>query len=243
MQFHRHNLFGPQLAMLLGAVVAVWVLAGSASAQEDHAHEGEAAHAHEGDEAHTHEGEGAHAHDGDAAGHGEEAGDDGDEHGDSLASDLPFWGIIAFIGFLFAIKKLGWSSLTSGMAAREAEEQKLINDAEELRRQAAEQLTTQRGQMEALDEHVRAALAEAERDADHTRSDIRAAADREVANVRSRVDLEINRVKDQTLNDLFENFTQRVIDSTQDRLRGQLDPAAQDRLIGAALDEFAAGKQ
>ena len=217
--------------MLLGALVALWLLSGSAHAQEDHPHNGEAAHAHEGEDAEQHE-EGEHDPE---SGHG--AG-----HAYSLATDLPFWGIVAFMGFLFAINKLGWASFTSGMQSREDEEQKLINDAEQLRRQAADKLTEQTGQMEALDEHVRAALHEAERDAEHTRRDIRAAADREVANVQSRVDLEISRVKDQTLNDLFEDFTQRVIESTHDRLRGQLDPAAQDKLIGAALDEFTAGQ-
>lgn len=231
MRTYRHKLFGPQLAMLLFAAFAAWLASAPVSAQEEHAHEGEAAHTHADGEA-EHGVEAEH----------EAAGGHGAEHEYSLASDLPFWGIVAFVGFIFAIKKLGWGSFTAGLASRESEEQKLINDAEELRRQAAEQLTTQRGQMEALDEHVRAALDEAERDADHTRRDIRAAADREVGNVRARVDLEISRVKDQTLNDLFEDFTQRVIDSTQDRLQGQLDAAGQDKLINVALEEFTAGQ-
>ena len=236
MHNYRHRLLGLHLTAMLAIAVTACLFVASAPAQEPQSHDGEAAHTHaEGDESH-------HADTGHDAAADHEAGDGG-EHGYSgLASDLPFWGIVAFIGFIFAIKKLGWGSFTAGMASREEEEQRLISEAEELRRQASEQLTTQRGQMEAVDEHVRSALAEADRDAEHTRQDIRAATDREVDNVRARVDLEINRVKDQTLNDVFENFTQRVIDATQDRLQGQLDSAGQDRLINAALDEFPAGK-
>jgi F0F1-type ATP synthase membrane subunit b/b' len=221
-------------------LIAASLLAGSVlAAEEAHSHPAEAPHSDAAG------GAGQHA----DAEHGKPGTHDaadahGGEHGKPpLSEDLPFWGIVAFIGFIFAVKKLGWASLTSNMASREAEERKLISDAEEVRRQAAELLTSHRGQMEAIDEHVNAALDEADRDADHTRSDIRGTAEREAANARARVDLEISRVKDQTLNDLFENFTQRVIESTQDQLRGRLDPAAQDKLINAALEEFAAARK
>jgi F-type H+-transporting ATPase subunit b len=212
-------------------VIVAWLFASSTNAQETHSHDGEAAHSHATDE-HAQGAEAAH---GTEAEHGAEGG-----HAYSgLASDLPFWGIIAFIGFILALKKLGWGSFTSGLAGREAEEQRLIDEAEGLRRQAAEQLTVHRGKMEALDEQVREVFAEAERDAEYTRRDIRSVADREAASARARADLEISRVKDQTLNELFESFSQRVIDATQQKLRGSLKPTEQDKLIDEALAEFA----
>lgn len=229
---HRivHNSIALKAVALL-AVVA-WLFAVDAAAQESHSHDGEAAHTHTADDP-SH---------GAAAGHREEVGH-GDEHGyTGLSSDLPFWGIIAFVGFVFAIKKLGWGPFTSGLANREAEELRLISEAEALRRQAAEQLQTHRGQMEALDEEVRGVLDEAARDAEHTRRDIREVADREAANARARADLEVSRVKDQTLSELFDGFSQRVIDTTQRQLRGGLNPAQQDQLIDEALAEFATGR-
>jgi F0F1-type ATP synthase membrane subunit b/b' len=235
---HRivHNSFF--LRSIAGLAIVAWLFASSAIAQQEpHSHDGEAAHSHA---------EGDHAL-GEAA-HGAETGHAEAGHGDDHAypgwkSDLPFWGIIAFIGFIFAIKKMGWGSFTSGLAGREAEELRLINEAEGLQRQAAEQLKAHRGQMEALDEEVRGVLAEGQRDADHTRRDIRAVADREAANARARADLEISRVKDQTLSELFENFSQRVIDATQQKLHGNLNPAQQDKLIDEALSEFAVGQK
>ena len=107
-------------------------------------------------------------------------------HDVPLREDLPLWGIVAFIGFLFAVKKLGWDALTSGMRDREASENRLIGEAETLRQQAAAQLTREKGNMEALDEHVREVLAEADRDAAHTRSDIRSVGEREAAAIRAR---------------------------------------------------------
>jgi len=230
MQRIVHNMFA--LRSIAGLAIVAWLFATSAVAQDTHSHEGEAGHAHAADD-HAHGAEAAHD---SAAEHGE-----GHEYA-GLSSDLPFWGIIAFIGFILAIKKLGWGSFTSGLAGREAEEQRLIDDAEGLQRQAAEQLQTHRGMMEAIDEQVREVLAEAERDAEHTRSDIRAVANREAANARARADLEVSRVKDQTLNDLFETFSQQVISATQQKLHGGLNPAAQDQLIDEALAEFAASR-
>lgn len=159
-------------------------------------------------------------------------------HDYSLSSDLPFWAIVAFLGFIAAIKFLGWDSLTSGMKAREEKELALIAEAEGLRRQAAEQLLHHRGLMEALDEEVRDVLAEAERDADHTRRDIRAAAEREADAARERARVEIRRVKDQSLNEVFETVAGRVVQLTEDKLRGRLTPQDQDQLIDAALNEF-----
>lgn len=163
---------------------------------------------------------------------------DAEEHGYSLASDLPFWGIVAFICFLVAIHKLGWNSLTSGMQAREANERRLIADAESLRKQANEQLTEHRGIMEALDEEVGEVLAEAQRDAEHTRGDIRGVAEREAETARERARVEIRRVKDQSLNDVFEQVAHRVVQLTEDKLRSRLTPSDQDQLIDAALNEF-----
>jgi F0F1-type ATP synthase membrane subunit b/b' len=168
---------------------------------------------------------------------------DAAEHGYSPKTDLALWGIVAFAVFLFAIKKLGWDSLTGGMKAREEKELAFIAEAEGLRREAREKLTEHRGIMEALDEEVRGVYEEAERDADYTRRDIRALAEREAETARERARVEIRRVKDQSLNEVFESVASRVIQLTEEKLRGSLTPNDQDQLIDAALNEFARGGQ
>lgn len=229
MRNYRNNLFGLSIAATLAVAAAVWLCASAASAQGTPGHEAEAAHSHAAGEPEHNSEEVS----GVAAAHGPPGFQD----------DLPLWGIVAFVGFILAIRKLGWGSFTSGLAGREAEERQLISEAEELHRTAAEHLRVQRGQMEALDETVRAALTAGGQNAEQTRREIRAAADRDAASAKTRAEQEIGRVKDQTLGELFENFTQRIVDATQERLKGRLDSAAQDKLIDAALTDFAAGQQ
>lgn len=171
-----------------------------------------------------------------------QAAGDAAGHGGGIKEDLPFWGIVAFIGFLIAIKKLGWDSLTSGMQDREANENRLIAEAEQLRASTAEQLRLNKGQMESLDELVRQTLAEAQRDADHTRKDIRAAAEQEALLSRQRAEQEISRVRNQSLSDLFEATASRIAAEAEARIRKTLTPGAQQRLIDAAVGEFVAQK-
>lgn len=165
-----------------------------------------------------------------------------DHHGPegySLKHDLSLWGIVAFVGFLLAVKTLGWDSLTSGMKTREETEVRLLNESEQVREAARAELQRQKGQMEALDEEIREALAEAGRDADHTRSDIRAAADRETRTAQARAEAEIARVKDQSLHDLFETMADRVALAAEQRIREKLSPRDQQELVDAAVNEFA----
>jgi F-type H+-transporting ATPase subunit b len=169
----------------------------------------------------------------DAAGH----------HGSgSLKEDLPFWGLVAFFGFLVALKFLGWKPLTSGMRDREAAERKLIADAESLRERTAEQLRKNKGMMESLDEKVRSALAEAQRDAETTRRDIRTIADGEAKLARQRADAEITRSWNQSLHDLFASTTERIAALAETRIRERLSAADQQQLIDAAVSDFVARK-
>jgi F0F1-type ATP synthase membrane subunit b/b' len=160
-------------------------------------------------------------------------------HGASgIKEDLALWGFVAFLGFLLALKFLGWVPLTSGMRAREEAENRLLQDAERLRDETAALLRQQKGQMEALDEKIRATLAEAQRDADHTRRDIRAVADRESALARQRAELEIGRVRDQSLSELFATAADRITALAESRLREKLSPAVQQRLIDETVSDF-----
>lgn len=160
--------------------------------------------------------------------------------GGGLKQDLPFWGFVAFIGFVVALKFLGWDSLTSGMQAREAKELEFISEAERLRDEAAARLRRHVGQMEALDETVRGVMAEAHRDADQTRRDIRSIADREAALLQARADLEISRTRDQSLHELFDRFSTRIAEGAEQRIKSQMTPQTQQQLVDAAIGEFAA---
>lgn len=160
-------------------------------------------------------------------------------HGDGgFRSDLALWGLIAFIGFVLVIRKLGWQSFVDGMSERERTENEAIAQAEQKNRQAQETLTVHRGRMEAISEEVDERLAEARRDAGHTRSDITALANREAETLRKRATGEMNRATRQALNDLFSTMATRVVVQTESRIKDRLNEAEHNRLIDEALGHF-----
>lgn len=163
-----------------------------------------------------------------------------DGHGAyAIWSDLPFWSFIAFLGFVWLIKKLGlWDLLVNNMTDRERAEGEAIQMAESELDSANILLREARGRMEALDETVRGILAEADRDAKYTREEIISAAEREANGSVARVRHEIERVRNQSLNQLFESLADKVTAATEDRLRSGLQGGDQSRLIDQTLNEL-----
>jgi F-type H+-transporting ATPase subunit b len=160
------------------------------------------------------------------------------EHDYTFAGDLAFWEIPTFILFILLIRKLGWGSFASGMDDREAKENRLIDEAEQARREAEELLRDHKGRMEAVDEEIRELIAEAHRDAGHTRTEIIEAARREAETLRKRALNEIARARDQSLDEIFDIVNERVIAATEERLATRLTADDQNRLVEQALAQF-----
>ncbi|REJ71099.1 MAG: hypothetical protein DWQ34_17400 [Planctomycetota bacterium] len=157
----------------------------------------------------------------------------------STKGDLALWALPTFLLFLFAVYKLGWESFTRGMQEREETQNRLIGEAEAARSEAEELLRDHRGRMEAVDEEIRELIAEAHRDAEHTRQDIVQSARSEAETIKRRALREIERVRDQSLDEIFLTLNNRVISATEDRIRGRLTPTDHQQLINQALGEFA----
>lgn len=211
----------------------------SGEAHSEAAHESHDAQ-HEGDHAdgdHGHD-EAGHGHDDHGAGHGT---GHGDEHAaPSIWEDLSFWSIIAFAGFCFAIGKLGiWDWMLTSMSDREAQEQETISVAERHLSTARETLNKYRGQLEAMDETVAETLAEAKRDADHTRNEIVEFANHEAGLMVKRAEVDIDRARDQSLHQLFEHLAARVAEVSEQRVRSSFNDSDQDRLIDETLNQMA----
>lgn len=212
---------------------------------DDHAESGHAAEGH-GTDAHASGVHGESSHGDSSHGDGEHGDAYGDGHGDghhgppSLGADEAFWGFIAFLGFCWAIKKLGlWRSLKTNMAAREQLEIDVIAQAEAKLAEAQRELTACRGRLEAMDETIAEILAEAKRDAEHTQNDILETARREAALISQRAEHEIDRFKDQSIKDLFDHLSGRVTESAIEKVRSSLQQQDQDRLIEETLNQFA----
>ncbi|WP_437186413.1 hypothetical protein SH668x_003564 [Planctomicrobium sp. SH668] len=176
-----------------------------------------------------------------AADHAEKSSATADDHHDghgeySIKKDLNFWSLIAFIGFAFAIKKLGlWDSLLTNMSARQTSESAAIETAESTLNISLESLRAAKGRVEALDQKIREIRDEAGRDAQSTRNEIQATAAREAQSALDRANLEIGRTRDQALNEIFETVADQVTARTEQKLRQNLQADDQNRLLDEAL--------
>jgi F0F1-type ATP synthase membrane subunit b/b' len=163
------------------------------------------------------------------------------EQGYVFFGDLAFWSLVTFVGFVWAIRKLGWQSFVDGLTERERKENEAIELAENKNHLAQQQLIDRKGQLEAIDETTREFIDEAHRDAERTRADIAASARSESETLKKRALREIERTRDQSLKGLFDLMAMRVIERTEERLSSTLTAADQERLMDESLTEFTAG--
>ena len=175
-----------------------------------------------------------------ASGHADEAGHEtaatrGPVEWDQ---DLALFSLIVFALFVVILKVFAWKPLSSALDAREARIKNDIAHAEEARLKAEKMLVEYQAKLAAAQDEVLKTLAEARRDAEHTRQDILAQAEKEVSATKDRALAEIERTKDQALNELFNHMAGTVANATERVLGRALTDADQDRLIGDALAEF-----
>jgi len=201
-----------------------------------------AADGHEGD--HTekttdHKGDG---HDTDDA----DADHSGDGHAPGgvpldFKKDLAIWSLVVFIVFVGVLRLFAWGPLIAGLDKREEGIRANIAEAESARVKAEELLAEHRKQIDQVQDEVREIIAEARRDAEHTKQEIVSEAQKEAEQTKQRAIAEIERSRDAALSDLFDAATTQVVSATEQVLARSLTADDQDRLIDEALSQFRQG--
>ena len=183
---------------------------------------------------------GAHAKD---AGHGDEHHDTSVPlKADDKFRDLVIWSTVVFVVFLVVLKAAAWGPLIQGLNAREAKYNKLLNDAESGRSDALKMLAEYDSKLKAAEAKVDEIIAEARRDAEHTRLEILASAQKDAETTRQRALDEIGRAKDQAIAVLFGHMRANVIAATERVVTRTLTDADHLRLVDEALSEVASSK-
>ena len=154
--------------------------------------------------------------------------------------DLALWSVVVFVVFMFVLRKFAWGPLSAGLEQREEGIRKNIADAEQARVKAERMLAEHAAKLDKVQEEVRAILAEARRDAEHTKQDIMNEAQREAEATKDRAIGEINRARDTALKELFDVMGSQVASATEHVLGRSLNAADQDRLIDEALAQLSA---
>jgi F-type H+-transporting ATPase subunit b len=200
-----------------------------APAADSHSH-GEAGHdaAHGGD-AHGHE----HAHIGEK---------DVNKEPQEFRTDLAIFSAIVFGMLAGGLYFTAWPKILGALEAREAGIRNAIADAENAKVQAEAFMKEHKGRLEAVENQVKEILAEARRDAEHTKADIVKSGEAEAETLKNRAIAEINRAKDQALDELFSTLAKQVSQATEQVVGRALTGADQERLIQDALQQFARQK-
>jgi F-type H+-transporting ATPase subunit b len=104
----------------------------------------------------------------------------------TFEADLAVWSLITFVVFLFVLKKFAWGPLIEGLDKRETSVLDNIAAAEAARIKAEKMLAEHAAKLEKVQDEVREIIAEARRDAEHTKNEIVAAAQKEAEATRVR---------------------------------------------------------
>lgn len=157
-------------------------------------------------------------------------------------SDLAIFTFLVFLLLLGLLYKFAWGPVTEGLERREASIHDNIAAAEAARIKAEKMLAEHATRLDKVQDEVREILAEARRDAEHTKNDIVAAAQKEAEASRLRAVHDIERARDQAMDELFNHMARSVSQATEQVIGRALTGADNDRLIEEALSTFAQRK-
>jgi len=152
--------------------------------------------------------------------------------------ELALWSFVTFVIFVLVLRMFAWGPLANALDTREAKIHANIAHAEECRIKAERMLGDYQAKLAAAQDEVIKTLAEARRDAEHTRQEILAQTEKDVATLKDRAVLEIQQTKDSALNELFSHMAGTVASAAEKVLGRALTDVDQDRLVNEALVEF-----
>src|SRR5579872_3243227 len=156
--------------------------------------------------------------------------------------DLAIWTLITFVVFLIVLKKFAWVPLIDGLDKRETSVFDNIANAEAARIKAEKMLAEHAARLDKVQDEVREIIAEARRDAEHTKNEIVARSEKEAEATRQRAVQDIERARDQALDDLFASMARSVAQATEQVIGRSVTGADNERLIEEALNTFAQRK-
>ena len=186
------------------------------------------------------------ASDGAGAPQGEPARDGG-EHGGgghggglpmSFSKDLALFSLITFAVYLVILRAGAWGPLQAGLNERERGIKQNIADAEASRLKSESLLKEHEQKLAKVQDEVRDILAEARRDAEHTKQEIVTLAQNESEAMKHRAILEIERSRDQALTELFDFVSTNVVNATEQVIGKSLTSADHDRIVKEALSQL-----
>lgn len=153
-------------------------------------------------------------------------------------TDLGLWSLVTFGLTVVVLGKFVWPKLNAGLLERERKIRQDIADAEANRHKSEAMLKDYELRLAKVQDEVREILAEARRDAEHTKNEIVTTAQNEAEATKNRAIVEIHRSKDQALAELFDFVASNVVNATENLISRSLSGGDHDRLVRESLDEL-----
>ncbi|MBM3972454.1 MAG: ATP synthase F0 subunit B, partial [Planctomycetes bacterium] len=148
------------------------------------------------------------------------------------------WSLVTFVVYIVVLKYAAWRPLIQGLDTRESRMKQQIADAEAARVKAEQMLAEHAKKLEKVQDEVKEILAEARRDAEHTKQDIVATANKEAEATRKRAVEDIEHARDVAMKELFDFVSSNVIGATEHVLGRALSGDDQNRLVQEALNQM-----
>lgn len=153
-------------------------------------------------------------------------------------SDTAIFTFIVFLLLLGILKKFAWGPIIAGLEKREGNISKQIADAEAAHEKAKALLAEHEYKMDKVQDEVREIIAEARRDAEHTRNEMISAAQSETEAMKNRAVQDIGRARDEAMEQLFSHMSESVAEIAESVIGRALSESDDRRLIDDALEKF-----
>jgi F-type H+-transporting ATPase subunit b len=151
--------------------------------------------------------------------------------------DLGIFTLVVFLLLFAGLRVAAWPKISASLAAREDGIRRAITDAEKARIDSAEMLRQHQAKLDAVQEEVKALLAEARKDAEQMKNEIVASANTEATNIKNRAVADINVAKDHALQEVFGKLADQVAAATTQVVGRTVTGDDQNRFIREALSQ------
>ncbi len=156
------------------------------------------------------------------------------------ALDLTIWTIVVFLVLLLVLKRFAWKPMLDGLQKREANINEAIENARKARQEAEAVRVQYQKELANAHQEVRDLIAEARRDAEHTKEGLMADARNEIQAERERLRREIGTAKDQALKELWDQSARLATLISSKAIGRELKVDDHRRLFDEAVDELSA---
>jgi F-type H+-transporting ATPase subunit b len=153
-------------------------------------------------------------------------------------ADLGIWTIVIFVILAIVLWKLAWGPIVGGLHKREETIRSALDEAEKARAETARLRDQLQQEMAQSQDKVRQVLDEGRRAAQRQHEEMMAQARAEIQGERDRLHREIDRARDQALQQLWAKTADLATLVASKAIRRQLTPDDNRRLVDEALVEL-----